>query len=621
MRYALSVENVSKVFPSQKAENFAALRNLTFNVEKGDCFGIIGPNGSGKTTLLKILGGLIEPSEGKVHANGKILRLLDLGAGFNEELTGRENIYLYGSLIGISKSDIQRNFDKIIEFSNLKKFIDYKLKEYSNGMVLRLAFSVIIISNADILLIDEALAVGDHEFQSRCVYALKLLKEKKKTIVLVSHDMPLVEALCNKAIFLKNGKIEEHGNTKKVIGSYITFSSENEFKTDYENIITKERELRKTARKDVKKGIFSIFRLKNQQENEVFFSKVELLDDINKMVRKTRDYLESYLADNKPNKTTVEMVGRIKEILKIKKELEPDKDMRDFEIFLSSIRLSETAIDKRELFDEFLNHFIYKMNKAKNKKELINSLRHKVNHFFASEFDSKLNYYMLKKYRNIVGNYAKELEDEDLDFVENLNFDLDFTTRNVLFRVDIEYDNSCLDFDEAKRNKNSILVNDIEKKIKYLEKIREDIIKEFIIKKKRKGSFIEIKKLEFHSEQKSAKREFSQNESIILTIYFESKKSIRDVVFSISIEKDDGTIVAGPNSASQQIDVKGNGKIECILENNFLPGIYVVSATIHTRNSYKPLCTIEKAAYLRITGEKINTGIIRINSKWKIADY
>ncbi len=621
MKYALSVENVSKVFPSQKAGNFAALSNVTVNIEKGDCFGIIGPNGSGKTTLLKILGGLIEPSKGEVHANGKILRLLDLGAGLNDELSGRENIYLYGSLIGISKSDIQKNFDKIIEFSNLKNFIDYKLKEYSNGMILRLAFSVIIISNADILLIDEALAVGDHEFQSRCVYALKLLKEKKKTIVLVSHDMSLVEALCNKAIFLKNGRIENFGTTKKVICSYLTFSSEHEFKTDYYNIINKEKELNKIALRKERKSIFSVFRKELTKDSMIFFRKVELLDEINKLIRKTGDYLEAYLANNKPNKNILERVELMKNILAIKKNLEPDKDMTDFEFFLNFINCLDDDSGKKLDFDETCKYFLYKIGKSKSKKEVISSFRHKMNNLFASDLGSKENYYMLEKYRNMVRPYLKEIEKDDPGFVKNLNIDLEFATRNVLFMLDNEYDYCCLSFDEAKTNKNIIQANETGKKIKELETIRENIIKKFIIKKNNKtGRDIEIKKLEVYVEKSSSKRKFSQSESISINIYYESKKSISDAIFSVSIEKSDGTIIGGPNSASHQLEIRGKGKMQCVLENKFLPGIYVISATIHARNSYNPLCTFEKAEYFIITGEKINTGDIRINSSWKITD-
>lgn len=196
------------------------LRGISFNVEKGDFFGIAGRNGSGKSTLLKLISGIYEPDNGSIEINGSLVSFIELGVGFNPELTGRENVYLNGALLGFSAKEIDAMYDEIVEFAELKEFMDQKLKNYSSGMQVRLAFSCAIRAKSDILILDEVLAVGDEAFQRKCFQYFAELRRNKKTVILVTHSMDQIQQFCTKAILLNEGKIIESGNTSKVAQYY-----------------------------------------------------------------------------------------------------------------------------------------------------------------------------------------------------------------------------------------------------------------------------------------------------------------------------------------------------------------------------------------------------------------
>jgi homopolymeric O-antigen transport system ATP-binding protein len=199
---------------------FTALDNIDFSVPKGETFGVIGENGAGKSTLLKILAKTLKPSSGHLAINGRSAALLELGAGFNPEFTGEENIYLNAYLLGLSKSDIEKNKARIIDFSELGDFIKRPVKTYSSGMNVRLAFSIATCVNPEILIIDEALSVGDQHFQKKCIDRMMHLREDGKTILFCSHSLYLVQELCNRSIWLKNGGMEMIGKTAGVINAY-----------------------------------------------------------------------------------------------------------------------------------------------------------------------------------------------------------------------------------------------------------------------------------------------------------------------------------------------------------------------------------------------------------------
>lgn len=204
-------------------EEFLALNGVSFSVNHSETFGIIGPNGSGKSTLLKLIARVLQPTSGEVVINGTVSALLELGAGFHLDLTGKENVYLNAAILGMKKKDIDKRFKEIVEFSELERFIDMPVKNYSSGMYMRLGFSIAVNVNPDILLVDEVLAVGDQSFQSKCYKVIYDFVRRGKTIIIVSHDLETISDLCQKVIFLKDGKIDEIGDSIRVVSKYRAF--------------------------------------------------------------------------------------------------------------------------------------------------------------------------------------------------------------------------------------------------------------------------------------------------------------------------------------------------------------------------------------------------------------
>lgn len=242
--YAIEVDNVSRIYQKYSArhrfqtfksalvkgdlirsikadELVTALDGVSFNVEKGRTLGIIGENGSGKSTMLKIVAGITKPTSGRITTSGKISALIELGAGFHPEITGRENVFINGIMLGLTKREISEKFDEIVSFAELEDFIDAPVKTYSSGMYMRLGFSVAINVNPDILLIDEVLAVGDASFIPKCLDRIDDFRRRKKTILFVSHGLDTVEKICDKVVFLKNGRIAAIGEPKRVVNAYL----------------------------------------------------------------------------------------------------------------------------------------------------------------------------------------------------------------------------------------------------------------------------------------------------------------------------------------------------------------------------------------------------------------
>ena len=201
-------------------KSFTAVKNLTLKIKKGDVFGIIGLNGSGKSTLLKIISGVLKPTSGKVFVCGRISPLIELGAGFNMDLTARENIYLNGAVLGYSKKFINENFDKIVEFSEMEKFLDVPMKNYSSGMVARVAFSIATAVKPDILILDEILSVGDFIFQEKCNSRIKDMINRGTTTIMVSHQIKQIEDMCKNVLWLENGCAKMVGETKAICNMY-----------------------------------------------------------------------------------------------------------------------------------------------------------------------------------------------------------------------------------------------------------------------------------------------------------------------------------------------------------------------------------------------------------------
>lgn len=269
---AISVNNVSKNFrlphekitsiksgvvsvfrrKNKKVEIQHALKKVSFDIKKGEFFGIVGRNGSGKSTLLKIIAGIYQPTDGSVKINGSLVPFIELGVGFDPELSGRENVYLNGALLGFSKKQIDRMYHEIVEFAELERFMDQKLKNYSSGMQVRLAFSVAIRAQSDILVLDEVLAVGDSAFQQKCFDYFDQMREDKKTVILVTHDMSAVKRFCSRAVFIEHGQIKAIGSPEDIADKYVVNNIES-----------------KQNNSDDSKGYSLTSELVNQTEKEV----------------------------------------------------------------------------------------------------------------------------------------------------------------------------------------------------------------------------------------------------------------------------------------------------------------------------------------------------------------
>lgn len=238
---AVSIKNVKKQFalPHEKEDSlklkvisklggksnngyseYKALNGINLDIKKGEFIGILGRNGAGKSTLLKIIAEIYQPTSGLVKVNGRLVPFIELGVGFNPNLSGRDNIYLNGAMLGFSRKEVDKMYDDIVEFAELEKFMEQKLKNYSSGMKVRLAFSVAIKANADILLLDEVLAVGDAAFQKKCYDYFDSLKENKKTIIFVTHNMTAVRKYCTRAVLIEGGKIIKEGTAENVAQGY-----------------------------------------------------------------------------------------------------------------------------------------------------------------------------------------------------------------------------------------------------------------------------------------------------------------------------------------------------------------------------------------------------------------
>src|SRR4030081_3937208 len=206
----------------QPSETFPALTEVSFTVPKGSTYGVIGRNGSGKSTALKLVAGITKPTSGIVRVEGRISALIDLVAGFHPEISGRENVFINGIMLGLTKREIEERFDEIVDFAELREFIDAPVKTYSSGMYMRLGFAVAIHVDPDVLLVDEVLAVGDEGFTHKCLDKFAEFKRRGKTILLVTHSLGLVERFCDEALWLDAGRIKGSGDPKRIVGAYIT---------------------------------------------------------------------------------------------------------------------------------------------------------------------------------------------------------------------------------------------------------------------------------------------------------------------------------------------------------------------------------------------------------------
>jgi lipopolysaccharide transport system ATP-binding protein len=221
LRDAIAARLFGRGGPRQPREDFWALRDVTFELGHGERLAVVGRNGAGKSTLLKVLSRVTDPTRGRVRIRGRVASLLEVGTGFHPELTGRENVFLYGVILGMSHAEIRRRFDEIVAFAEVERFLDTPVKRYSSGMYLRLAFSVAAHLEPEILIVDEVLAVGDAQFQRKCLGRMDEVGSSGRTVLFVSHNLQAVRQLCNRALWLDRGQLREHGDTDAVLSAYL----------------------------------------------------------------------------------------------------------------------------------------------------------------------------------------------------------------------------------------------------------------------------------------------------------------------------------------------------------------------------------------------------------------
>ncbi len=249
------------------SEEFWALRDVSFTVEQGRSFGIIGENGSGKSTLLKIIAGILRPTSGSIHVDGRLAALLELGAGFHPDLSGRENIFLNAAVLGFTRDEIEQRLDAIVEFAEIERFIDTPLKHYSSGMQIRLGFAVAINSDPDVLITDEVLSVGDEVFQRKCMDRIDDLMRRGKTIIFVSHSLDQVRYVCTDAIWLDHGRVRAAGRSPEVVQAYLDFANK------------KDRERRGETEPDEVTAAAGVDASRRWGSRELEITRVEMLDD------------------------------------------------------------------------------------------------------------------------------------------------------------------------------------------------------------------------------------------------------------------------------------------------------------------------------------------------------
>jgi lipopolysaccharide transport system ATP-binding protein len=248
------------------SEEFWALRDVSFTVEQGRSFGIIGENGSGKSTLLKIIAGILRPTSGSIRVDGRLAALLELGAGFHPDLSGRENIFLNASVLGFTRNEIERRIDAIVDFAEIERFIDTPLKHYSSGMQIRLGFAIAINADPDVLITDEVLSVGDEVFQRKCMDRIDDLMRRGKTIIFVSHSLDQVRYVCTDAIWLDHGRVRAAGRSPEVVQAYLDFANK------------KDRERRGEAEPDAVTTAAGVDASRRWGSREVEITRVEMLD-------------------------------------------------------------------------------------------------------------------------------------------------------------------------------------------------------------------------------------------------------------------------------------------------------------------------------------------------------
>jgi len=656
----ITLKHVSKSFrleydetsPKNRFEKFYALKNISFSLKKGEALGIIGENGSGKTTLLKITAGILNPTSGTINVKGKIMSFIDLGTGLQPELTGRENIFLYGILLGFSREEIKKKINTIIEFSGLKKFIDAKLRTYSTGMQMRLVFSTAMINNPDILLIDEVIAVGDESFQKKSFNKMKNLKNQGKTIIFVSHSMEQIKTVCDKVLFLKDGKIKAKGLPNDVIHAYIetvykrnnisVFNSFDKKIKAISRLKKKQKEITDSISK-TPKNIFNKFKIKTLKNNlkrnkwgigELKFSLSELFENYKYVLETNLDSTQHKLesAYNKNNERLIKKLERqkyeiledFKKLLVFKTKFCDEAEKNEINQHLKMIMREQSDIFKgtkketdvlKEL-KELLEKEIKQTRNQKIKEKLLDELEAAI---IRTSLIDKKNKYGWKK---IAGSFKRKMPN---------NVKLEGLI-NVLRKLILDIDGDIFNLKLKKKNylitKNKRKIKEYEEEITKLKQKRKKLINEMNRKQKitgtqRKNSNVKIISVKFLNLKSNETKKFRPGNKFIIEVTYNATKRVNNPVFGVGIFKEDGTHITGPNTKFHnfKIDfIKGRGKIYYTIDSlPLLEGNYLVTVAIHPYNSFIPYDVHTKLYSFKVIKNHIEDfGTFYINAKWKI---
>jgi ABC-type polysaccharide/polyol phosphate transport system, ATPase component len=343
-----------QLIAGNELEEFWALKDLNFEIKQGDRVGIIGRNGAGKSTLLKVLSRITEPSTGKVQIKGRVASLLEVGTGFHPELTGRENIFLNGAILGMSRAEIRKKFDEIVDFSGVEKFLDTPVKRYSSGMYVRLAFSVAAHLEPEILIVDEVLAVGDMEFQKKCMGKMEAVSEKEgRTVLFVSHNMNAIKYLCTRGIHLEKGMVLSDTTSSEAVTQYLNFAN---------NIQNLNSEIQFTPDTNKRAQVISLRLLNSESGKSDVFSVdqsvfVEIIYDINilrsgiavglDVYNEDEVLFRTFDTDTKPQFLEARPVGRYKTILEIPPMFKDG--MYSIKVYISLLRFENLDLVEQTL--------------------------------------------------------------------------------------------------------------------------------------------------------------------------------------------------------------------------------------------------------------------------------
>lgn len=649
--FIIKLENVTKVFNLRyESENkifknlnnqrkFTALKNISFSLNKGEAVGLIGRNGSGKTTLLKIIAGILKPTFGKIYIKGKVVPFIDLGSGLQPDLSGKENIFWLGLLLGLSKKEIQKKLKRIISFSGLQNFINAKLRTYSAGMQVRLAFSVAVMINPDILVIDEIISVGDASFQKKSFNKIYSLKQQGTTIILASHSIEDIRRICDKVIYLEKGEIKKIGDPHEVIELYLNTIYKEDKQSIIENIDEKINLISKYKKKEellhnqlsmyndsfflkfkrsmLKKQLHNIINLIRETKLDI----VDLIEHYEQLLKRRLEFIECSLIDNNPllEKQRLTLLKELNKIL--------EKKYKFCEDFLERKKI------KKEQKGIMQNIAILLKNNEE-KKIILNKLKQIIKEEINTTKNKKIKEQLFQELEGVETNlclieYQKFLPQQVKENKRNLEENEIYIIKRMLLQLNEEILSAKQEIENNKNTNNKEKVKEYEIKYQNLLKKKMILIKRLDLlqkftKKKRADSNIEIVNVRFLNSNKKEVRVFKTGEKFIIEIEYNAKSEVKYPVFGVGIYRDDGIHITGPNTKFHNFkinSIKGKGKVYYqIDELPFLEGKYLVTIAIHPYNSFFPYDLHDRIYSFEVKQPKEikDYGIIHVNAKWKI---